>query len=143
MIEKKPLINDRIRKINGSFAWVSHQFLRQGFWSSLTHHELLMYLFLVIVGDRQGLSYYSFDKICSLLAVSTDEYICARNTLIDKDLIAFDGHLFQVLSLPKYTSSDTSSPITTPEEMTRRDPGTIHQILTQQFGSLSGESGHE
>jgi len=143
MIERKPLINSRVRKINGSFAWISHQFLRQGFWSSLTHHELLLYLFLVMVADRNGLSYYSFDKICSLLAVSTDEYICARNALIDKDLIAFDGYLFQVLSLPKNAPCSSCTPITTREEMIRRDPGTIHQILTRQFGPFSKENGHE
>lgn len=143
MIERKPLINSRVRKINGSFAWISHQFLRQGFWSSLTHHELLLYLFLVVVADRNGLSYYSFDKICSLLAVSTDEYICARNALIDKDLIAFDGYLFQVLSLPKNAPCTSCTPITTREEMIRRDPGTIHQILTRQFGPFSKETGHE
>jgi hypothetical protein len=143
MIQKKPLINDRIRSINGSFAWISHQFLRQGFWSDLTHDELLLYLLLVMVGDRQGLSYYSFDKICSLLAISTDEYICARNALIDKDLIAFDGHLFQVLSLPENFVSKPYAPITTREEMIRRDPGTIHQILVQQFGPSNGDVGHE
>jgi len=143
MIERKPLINSRVRKINGSFAWISHQFLRQGFWSSLTHHELLLYLFLVMVADRNGLSYYSFDKICSLLAFSTDEYICARNALIDKDLIAFDGYLFQVLSLPQTAPCTSGKPITTREEMIRRDPGTIHQILTRQFGPFSKETDHE
>jgi len=143
MIPKKILLNNRIRRINGSFAWISHQFLRQGFWIDLTHHELLLYLLLVMVGDRHGLSYYSFDRICSLLAVSTDEYICARNALIDKDLIAFDGHLFQVLSLPKNVVSKPCSPITSREEMIRRDPGTIQQILMRQFPPSSRDVGYE
>jgi hypothetical protein len=30
-----------------------------------------------------------------------DQYITARNGLIKKDLIAFDGTLFQVLELPR------------------------------------------
>ncbi len=33
------------------------------------------YIFLVLVADRQGMSYYSYDKICSLICVSLDEYI--------------------------------------------------------------------
>jgi hypothetical protein len=53
MIEKKPLIPDRIRKITGSFAFIEHRFLRKGFWTSLTHHELLLYIFLVLAADRQ------------------------------------------------------------------------------------------
>lgn len=141
MIQKQPLIIHRVRKINGSFAWISHQFLRRGFWSTLTHHELLLYLFLVIVGDRHGLSFYSFDKLCSLLSIETDEYIEARNALIDKDLIAFDGSLFQVLSLPETVTLKTDQPLRSLEEMDRHDPATIHQIIVRQFGALS--EGHE
>ena len=46
-------------------------------------------------------SFYSYDAICTLLEFNLDEYIEARNVLISKDLIAFDGNLFQVLDLPK------------------------------------------
>jgi hypothetical protein len=35
-----------------------------------------------------------------MLHLDIDQYIEARNTLIESDLIAFDGTLFQVLSLP-------------------------------------------
>jgi hypothetical protein len=61
---------------------------------------LLLYFFLILVSDRHGLSYYAYDSICSLLSMDLDRYIAARNGLIDKDLVAFDGTLFQVLSLP-------------------------------------------
>jgi hypothetical protein len=133
MIKKKPLAGHRIRYINGSFAWLSHRFISQGFWASLTHHELIVYMFLVIVGDRQGISYYSFDKICSLAAITPDEYIIARDALIDKDLISFDGHLFQVLSLPKRVMSAPKPPLVTKEEMKLHDPATIHQIIKKSF----------
>ncbi len=46
-----------------------------------------------------------------------DEYIFARNALIGKDLIAFDGHLFQVLSLPDTPMVSSSKPIRDKEEM--------------------------
>jgi hypothetical protein len=133
MIQKTPLVSHRIRTINGSFAWISHRFLSQGFWGSLTHHELLVYLFLVIVGDRQGLSYYSFDKICSLVAITPDEYIVARDGLINNDLISFDGHLFQILSLPEEVISNPQSPLITKEDMQREDPATISQIIAKSL----------
>ena len=57
MIKKKPLCPDRLRKITGSFAFIEHRFLRQGFFGDLNHHELLLYLFLVLVADRNGLLY--------------------------------------------------------------------------------------
>lgn len=104
-IQKKPLDPERVRRINGSFAFIEHRFLRDGFWASLEPHQLLLYLFLILVADRNGISYYSFDKICTLVGLSLDEYIEARNTLIAKDLIASNGHLFQVLSLPEQVVS--------------------------------------
>ena len=73
MITKAPLDQDRVRKITGSFAFIEHRFLRNGFFSVLNHHELLLYVFLVLVADRNGLSYYSYDKICTVLRISVDE----------------------------------------------------------------------
>jgi len=100
MIKKKILSPDRIRRINGGFSFIPHRFLGDGFLSSLQQKELLLYLFLVIASDRHGLSFYSYDAICTLLQMRLDQYIAARNGLIDKDLIAFDGTVFQVLDLP-------------------------------------------
>lgn len=100
MIKKKILNPDRIRRIDGGFSFIPHRFIRDGFLSTLQKNELLLYLFLVIVSDRHGLSFYSYDTICTLLKIELDQYINARDGLIDKDLIAFDGTVFQVLELP-------------------------------------------
>lgn len=98
--EKKIPQPARIRKISGTFAFIEHRFLRQGHWSSLNQHELLLYLFLVLVADHTGVSWYGQTRICELLKMAPEEYTAARNALIRKDLIAFDGHFFQVLALP-------------------------------------------
>ena len=100
MIKKKILVPDRVRRIEGGFSFIPHRFLKDGFLTTLSQKEILLYLFLVLASDRHGLSFYSYDSICSLLQITADEYIDARNTLIKKDLIAFDGTLFQVLDLP-------------------------------------------
>ncbi len=133
-IEKNPITPCRIRKITGSFAFIEHRFLREGFWASLDHHQLLLYLFLIIVSDRHGLSYYSYDKICTLLRICVDEYILARNALIDKDLIAFDGSLFQVLSLPEKTVFSSLVPLQNQKDMELHDPATVHHLVVQSFG---------
>jgi len=100
MIRKKILNRDRVRGINGGFSYIPHRFLTDGFLSSLSQKELLLYLFLVLVSDRYGLSFYSYDSICSLLQLTPGQYIEAREGLMEKNLIAFDGSLFQVLDLP-------------------------------------------
>ena len=133
MADRNPLVYNRIRKIDGSFAWIGHRFLRSGFFTSLTHHELLLYFFLVLVADRQGLSYYHYDKICSLLCLSLDDYIVVRNQLRDKDLIAFDGTFFQVLSLPRIPVIQSTTLLQNREDMETSDPATIEQIISRQL----------
>jgi len=135
MIEKSPLCPERVRKITGSFAFIEHRFIRDGFWSSLSQHELLLYVFLVLVADRNGLSYYSFDKICALLQLSLDDYRLARNALIKKDLIVFDGHLFQVLSLPLTPVRQPARPLHSAPHMAQADPATIRQIIRNSLGA--------
>lgn len=133
MIEKRILCEDRVRRIGGSFAFIEHRFLRDGFFASLTHNELLLYVFLVMAADRAGLSYYSYDKICTLLSMDLDEYIAARNALIGKDLIVFDGLIFQVLSLPKEPVTHPTRLLRTAEDMAERDPATIDRIIKGVF----------
>jgi hypothetical protein len=132
MMEKVILCPDRIRKINGTFGFIEHRFLKEGFFFTLTHCELLLYLFLVLVADRHGLSFYSYDKMCTLLRISVDEFILARDGLIEKDLIAFDGRTFQVLSLPEQRAQPPS--IKRREKMKDKDPATIHQQIVRSLG---------
>jgi hypothetical protein len=100
MVRKKIINAKRVRRIDGGFSFIPHRFLTDGFLAALGQKELLLYLFLVLASDRYGLSYYAYDTICSLLRFTVDDYIEARDTLLKKDLIAFDGTLFQVLDLP-------------------------------------------
>ena len=100
-VERTPLVPERVRRIAGQgFAFVPHRFLREGFFASVSPEELRLYFLLVLAADRFGVSYYHYDTICTLLRVPLEFYLKARDGLIDKDLIAFDGTRFQVLSLP-------------------------------------------
>jgi hypothetical protein len=132
MIEKIILCPDRVRKITGPFGFIEHRFLREGFFHSLTHQELALYLFLVLVSDRSGLSFYRYDKISTLLRITVDEFILARDGLLEKDLLAFDGRTFQVLSLPPQGPKPT--PLQGPKEREEKDPATIHQLIIRSLG---------
>ena len=133
MIKTKILCPNRVRRITGSFAFIEHRFLRDGFWESLSHHELLLYVFLILAADRNGVSYYSYDKICSLLRISMDEYLNARDALIDKDLLAFDGYFFQVLSLPEKPVNQHLRLLTSRQQMEKYDPATICNLIGQSL----------
>jgi len=132
-IKKYLLLPDRERKIDGSFSFIPHQFVTAGFFSSLTHHELLVYFLLVLVGDRHGLSFYSQDRLCAMLKMPLDDFLQGRNGLIDKSLIAFDGFMFQVLSLPDKPIHSKSKPLTTAQDFAANDPLTIRKIIEQRL----------
>jgi hypothetical protein len=100
MISKQAIMPERIRKISGSFSWIDHRILTDGFLKAMTSHEILLYFFLILVGDKNGVSFYRYDRICQLLKIELDEYIQARNLLLKRSLIAFQQGRFQVLELP-------------------------------------------
>jgi len=132
MITKKVLATDRIRRIDGGFSFIPHRFLTDGFLKALSQRELLLYIFLVLAADRYGLSFYSYDRICSFLHMTLEQYTAARDGLIEKDLIAFDGTLFQVLSLP---SRPTELSMNKPKRQLTgcQAPAAIGPIIAQLF----------
>jgi hypothetical protein len=139
-MNKSVLVPDRVRKIDGSFSFIPHKFVTAGFFSSLTHHELLLYMLLVMVGDRNGLSYYSQDRLATMLKIALDDFIYARNGLLKKSLIAFNGLLFQVLALPAEPISLTSSALTTEEDFLESDPLMVRQLITADLSKTAEES---
>jgi hypothetical protein len=68
-----------------------------------------------------------------LLCFSLDDYIVVRDQLIDKDLIAFDGTFFQVLSLPQMVVSGSSKLLKNRDDMETFDLATIKQIMRKQL----------
>jgi hypothetical protein len=74
---------------------VRHDYLRQ-----CDCRGLALYLFLITVGDAQGLSYYSDAKTAALLSLEPSELVQARAQLLRADLIAYQPPLYQVLALP-------------------------------------------
>lgn len=101
MKSRSPIYPDRIRHISGSFSWLDHRLLHNGFLHLMQPEEMLLYFFLVLVGDRNGVSFYGYDSILHILKLTLDQYIAARNRLIDLSLIAFEDGRYQVLELPE------------------------------------------
>jgi len=133
-ISRAPIRPDRLRRIAGqSFAFMPHRFLREGFLSALAPTELRLYVFLVLAADRNGLSFYGFERICNVLEVDLDDFLDARNGLIDKDLLAFDGTRFQVLSLPSRPVYKPSRPLRSRQDFDSDDPATVRQAIRESL----------
>jgi hypothetical protein len=100
MIQKRILVADRLRRppVTG-WSWVDRRFLREH-GDYLSREAILLYLFLAAVADRHGLSFYSDHALASRLRLSQSALEKAREELLDRDLIAHQLPLVQVLSLP-------------------------------------------
>ena len=137
MITKKIINPKRVRRIEGGFSFIPHRFITDGFLTFLTQKEPLLYLFLVLVSDRYGLSFYSYDAICSLLQLTIDQYIEARNGLIEKDMVSFDGTLFQVLDLPSKPVAPSNPKLafgcSRESGDQGKDPATIAMLIRQSL----------
>jgi hypothetical protein len=104
MLSKRPQPPrpDRIRSIRGSFSWIDHRFLRQGFDQGLTRLEKLLYFVLIAVSNQDGVSFYSDQRLAEVLEVRyPHELTGARNELVARGLIAFEQGIYQVLDLPE------------------------------------------
>jgi hypothetical protein len=101
MITKHLLRADRQRQIPPSFSWVDHRLIRHAHLRGCDPSAWALYLFLVTVGDVQGLSYYSDAAISRHLKLDLLQLAGARQQLLQADLIAYRKPLYQVLSLPE------------------------------------------
>ena len=97
---------NRLRFIPPSFAWIDRSLRQQGLLAVLSAEEIVLYVFLVLAADREGLSCWRVDRMERELPLFSAGIVPARKGLIDKGLIAFrpwgrrgvDGS-YQVLSI--------------------------------------------
>ena len=107
----KKLINpERLRQIPANFSWIDHRIVRQGYLKHLNPESTALYLFLVSVGDSQGLSYYSEIGISKLLTL--ESVSSCRRELLQADLISYANGVYQVLELSHVAT------FTKPQEVT-------------------------
>jgi len=131
MLDKRLLNPNRVRKIQGSFSWIDHRLITGGFLADLSTIEILLYLFLVAVCDRNGISFYHQDKIASLLKIDLASLGKARESLIHRSLLAYEPPLYQILSLP----AQPVAPLP-PEEIIPRERQTALQAIRKIQGAL-------
>jgi hypothetical protein len=98
---------DAPRAIARSFGWIDAEFLRQGWFVHLTPEEVTLYLFLCLVADRDGVSFYRVDTIERKLGMRDDVILKGREHLVTMGLTAFEPYgvgqrdgFWQVLRVP-------------------------------------------
>jgi hypothetical protein len=117
---KLPILKHRIRKLPKQFSWIDHRLVRDRHIETFTHPAAALYLFLVTVGDVNGLSYYGDKAVMKRLGMDQSMLQDARSCLVQNGMIAWQRPLYQVLSLD---ISDTA------KRSTREQPLSLGSIL--------------
>ena len=124
MIDKHPIRPERLRQVPSGFSWIDHRLIRQRRLEGCSHEAWALYLFLVSVGDAQGLSYYSDASLCRHLHLDPLQLTASRRQLEQADLIAYRKPLYQVLALP-----DPVGGATAPDSPRLEQAQSVGQIL--------------
>ena len=99
MVQKHPICPELIRKVPKQFSWLDQRLVRAHLIDRLSHPAAALYLFLVIVADAKGLSYYGDHTLSKRLAMDKNTLFSMRRQLIQTGLIAYKDPLYQVLAL--------------------------------------------
>jgi hypothetical protein len=96
---REAVVSDRIRGIKGGFGWVDHRLVREHYVERCSNGALALYLFLVVVSDGDGVSWWSERSLASRLGMEPDRLRQARSELEAADLVAYEPPVWQVLEL--------------------------------------------
>ena len=97
--EKRLLDPARVRRIRDGFSWIDRRFVGDGWPERLSREEVLLYLFLVAVSDKDGLSYWGDARLGGTLKLPTAEIARGREGLVRAGLVLYERPLYQVLDL--------------------------------------------
>lgn len=100
-MEKRVLEPKRLRRVPRQFGWADHRLLLDRHLERCTAAAWGLYLFLVVAGDAQGLSYYSDAAVCRILSLTPNVLTKLRQELLTAELLAYQKPLYQVLSIEK------------------------------------------
>jgi hypothetical protein len=110
---------DRVRTVERPFGWVPCRMLTNGTIAIMSPDERQLYLVLALAADRHGVSFYGDKFITRILDCTHQELELARYSLLARELLAYDGATYQLLSLPSdATSAPSASPASLPAAQT-------------------------
>ena len=84
-----------------SYSIIDHELFHGGYLHRLSQAAMSLYLFLAVVGDRQGRSFYSELSIMEVLRLTEQELVEARQQLIEEGLIDYRRPFWWVKTLTR------------------------------------------
>ena len=119
-----------------SYSIVDHHLLHGGYFQKLSHEALVLYLFLIVVGDKNGRSFYADQSVAEILHLSMDLLKKARSSLMACHLIDYQKPYWWVKNIPEcsYEQSQTKN------HLPQRRSGTLLSSDPRPIGDIAKES---
>ena len=148
-MESKVICPERRRLMPARFNWIDPRLVKDGHLAGVSADSGTLYLFLVCVGNRDGVSWYSESRMKTLVRLG--DFGKARAELIEHGLIAWQAPYYQVLAVPQQAGRQTkeerqSETLSLHEVMRRamqapvsREPGEPRTLNESQLNSLLRE----
>jgi hypothetical protein len=99
MNSKKLICPERRRRIPEGFGWVDHRLVQDGHFRHCGSGSLSLYLFLITVGDSDGISWYSDHTLSGHLNCDELELSNYRRELQAAGLAVYRRPYYQVLDI--------------------------------------------
>lgn len=88
-----------------SYSIIDHEILHGGYLHLLSHESMILYLFLVVVGDRDGRSFYADTTIMDILRIDNADLNSARLQLLKEGLIDYQRPYWWVKNIQRGRSN--------------------------------------
>jgi ABC-type cobalamin transport system ATPase subunit len=115
-MEKYPIDPARIRHLPPRFSWLDQRLVTDEHLRHCGRSAQGLYLFLAVVSDASGMSYYSDRSMRLHLNMEQAELATARAQLIECALVIYERPLYQLLSLDPHKADS------------RPRTGTMHSV---------------
>lgn len=96
-----------VRSFPRRWSWFDCRLFESGILAAMTGEEAVLYLALLSVSDRSGLSWWRDDTLGRRAGLTEDQFHSAKSRLMEKGLVAFRPFrpggrhgVWQVLDLP-------------------------------------------
>lgn len=124
-------LHEPVRLIPKQFSWLDQRLVQEGHIDRLSHPAMGLYLFLITVGNADGVSFYSDKTLQKRLGMPLACLFAARQQLVSERLIAYRKPFYQALAL-------TPSPAAPPAQPAARE--TSLRSLAQIKQTLEGKT---
>lgn len=113
----------KVRRPTHGFGWADRRIVTAGHLAQMNQVEVVVYLVLCVVADRNGISCYRPETLARLVKQSTDRVERALESLASRSFIAREGRFAQVASL------EDRDP---PRENSQKSPGLVPRESTDE-----------